>query len=109
MIATLEEHALKEYKWEDEVLWISNYVARARIKTEYKVNSLLHHEVSPYQEISIVDTKGFGRMLVLDGVPQISSGEGFIYNEMISHNPNHYSSRSESSWDDWWRGLWPSS
>ncbi|WP_338787005.1 polyamine aminopropyltransferase [Metabacillus sp. FJAT-53654] len=87
VIATLEEHALKKYKWEDEELWISNYVARARIKTDYKVNSLLHHEVSPFQEISIVDTKGFGRMLVLDGVPQVSSKEGFIYNEMISHIP----------------------
>ena len=81
------EIPLKKYKQVDEDLWISNYVAKARIRTEYKVKSLLHYEISPYQEISVVDTKGFGRMLVLDGIPQNSSGEGFIYNEMISHIP----------------------
>ena len=83
----LTEIPLKKYKQVDEDLWISNYVAKARIRTEYKVKSLLHYEISPYQEISVVDTKGFGRMLVLDGIPQNSSGEGFIYNEMISHIP----------------------
>jgi spermidine synthase len=83
----LTELPLRKYKQVDEDLWISNYVAKARIKTEYKVKSLLHYEISPYQEISVVDTKGFGRMLVLDGIPQNSSGEGFIYNEMISHIP----------------------
>ncbi|MFC0272714.1 polyamine aminopropyltransferase [Metabacillus herbersteinensis] len=83
-----EENSLRRYKKDDDgVLWISNYVAKARSKTEYKVQRLLHHEHSPFQEISIVDTKGFGRMLVLDGTPQISTGEGFIYNEMISHIP----------------------
>ncbi|MEK1831581.1 hypothetical protein AAAC51_29970 [Priestia megaterium] len=53
----------------------------------YKVKSLLHYEQSSYQQISIVDTKWYGKMLVLDGTPQISTGEGFIYNEMISHVP----------------------
>ncbi|WP_245975345.1 polyamine aminopropyltransferase [Oceanobacillus chungangensis] len=83
----VEERELKHYKKIHDQLWISNYVVNARMKTEYKVKSLLHYEVSPIQEISVVETKGFGRLLVLDGVPQISTGEGFIYNEMISHIP----------------------
>lgn len=68
-------------------LWISNYVANARLRTEYKIEQLLYSEVSQFQEISVVDTKRFGRILVLDGIPQISTKEGFIYNEMISHVP----------------------
>lgn len=74
-------------KDDNGVLWISNYVTNAKIRINYKVQDLLHFEQSKYQQISIVDTIGFGRMLVLDGTPQISTIEGFIYNEMISHVP----------------------
>lgn len=72
---------------EDGTLWIRSYVANASMEMRYKIKKLLHFEKSAYQEISIVDTKGFGRVLALDGVPQVSMKEGFIYNEMISHVP----------------------
>lgn len=72
---------------EDGTLWIRSYVANASMEMRYKIKKLLHFEKSTYQEISIVDTKGFGRVLALDGVPQVSMKEGFIYNEMISHVP----------------------
>ncbi|MDP4087327.1 MAG: polyamine aminopropyltransferase [Bacillota bacterium] len=82
------QDSLSGYKRdEDGVLWIRNYVAGARIEMSYKIKDLLYYEQSPFQEISIVDTKGFGKMLVLDGAPQNSMREGFIYNEMISHIP----------------------
>lgn len=71
----------------DGNIWIWNYVANAHVEVGYKTQSLLHYEKSPYQQISIVETKLFGRMLVLDGTPQNSMNEGFIYNEMISHVP----------------------
>ena len=71
----------------NHVLWIENYVGKARMKVSYKIKSLLYYEQSAFQEISIVETKGFGKMLVLDGIPQVSTNEGFIYNEMISHIP----------------------
>lgn len=74
-------------KDDDGVLWIWNYVTNAKIKIGYKIDTLLHYEKSPYQEISIVETRGFGRILALDGTPQISTLEGYIYNEMISHVP----------------------
>ncbi|MGJ7918951.1 polyamine aminopropyltransferase [Neobacillus sp. LXY-4] len=74
-------------KDDNGVLWISNYVSNAKLKVNYKVNALLHYEQSPFQQISIVDTVAFGRMLVLDGTPQVSTYDGFIYNEMISHIP----------------------
>lgn len=82
-----DRDSLTGYKKDDSVLWLWSYVAKARLKTGYKIKALLHYEQSPFQEISIVDTKGFGKMLVLDGVPQGSTKDGFIYNEMISHVP----------------------
>jgi spermidine synthase len=83
-----DRNSLTGYKKDDQgVLWLWNYVGKTRLKSGYKIKTLLHYEQSPFQEISIVDTKGFGRMLVLDGIPQVSTMEGFIYNEMISHIP----------------------
>ena len=82
-----KERSLYGFHKEGGTVWIRNFVGNARIEQWYKIHSLLHYEKSPYQEISIVESKGFGRMLVLDGTPQNSMKEGFIYNEMISHIP----------------------
>ena len=82
-----KERSLYGFHKEDGTVWIRNFVGNVRIEQWYKIQSLLQYEKSQYQEISIVESKGFGRMLVLDGTPQISMKEGFIYNEMISHIP----------------------
>jgi spermidine synthase len=82
-----KERSLYGFHKEDGTVWIRNFVGNARIEQWYKIHSLLHYEKSSYQEISIVESKGFGKMLVLDGTPQNSMKEGYIYNEMISHIP----------------------
>ncbi|NIK69050.1 polyamine aminopropyltransferase [Paenibacillus sp. BK720] len=69
----------------NEDVWLWDDLPELEMEVGYKVKALLHYEQSPFQEISIVETKGFGRMLVLDGTPQVSSKDGFIYNEMITH------------------------
>lgn len=73
------------YKETNEDLWLWDDLPDLDMEVGYKVGALLHYEQSPFQEISIVETKGFGRMLVLDGTPQVTSKDGFIYNEMITH------------------------
>lgn len=73
------------YKEANEELWLWDDLPELDMEFGYKVQSLLHYEQSPFQEISVVDTKGFGRMLVLDGTPQVTTRDGFIYNEMITH------------------------
>jgi spermidine synthase len=35
-----------------------------------KVRRTLHREITPFQEIAVLDTEQFGRMLVLDGMIQ---------------------------------------
>jgi spermidine synthase len=67
-------------------LWIRE---RFQNRTElgYKVSDVLHHSVSEFQEIDIVETVALGRMLLLDGMVMTSERDEFIYHEMISHIP----------------------
>lgn len=39
------------------------------------------------QEIVLFETPGFGRVLTLDGVIQVTTGDEFVYHEMLSHLP----------------------
>lgn len=67
-------------------LWIKE---RFQDRTElgYKVADVLHHSVSDFQEIDVVDTVALGRMLLLDGMVMTSERDEFIYHEMITHIP----------------------
>lgn len=42
---------------------------------------------SAYQDIAVFETSSHGRVMVLDGVVQITERDEFIYQEMISHVP----------------------
>ncbi|WP_366924565.1 polyamine aminopropyltransferase [Metallumcola ferriviriculae] len=44
----------------------------------------LHWEKTDYQELAVIDTETFGRMLLLDGVIQTTIEDEFVYHEMIS-------------------------
>jgi spermidine synthase len=52
-----------------------------------KVLQTLYREVSPFQEILVLDTELFGRMLVLDGAIQVTVADEFAYHEMLAHVP----------------------
>ena len=53
----------------------------------FRISREIAHERSIYQEIRIVDTVSHGRVMLLDGVVQITEADEFIYQEMISHVP----------------------
>jgi spermidine synthase len=53
----------------------------------HRVTRVLFHGRSQYQEIAIIDTVEFGRMLVLDGIAQLSLRDEFVYHEMLAHVP----------------------
>lgn len=42
---------------------------------------------SEFQDIAIVETESHGRVLVLDGVIQITEADEFVYQEMLAHVP----------------------
>lgn len=57
------------------------------LKIDYRIKEVIFKEKSPYQEVMILDSYPFGRMLTLDGIVQTTAADGYIYNEMISHVP----------------------
>lgn len=50
-------------------------------------NSLLYAKQSKYQAIEVHQTKFYGKMLVLDGVIQLTERDADSYNEMMAHVP----------------------
>ncbi|MFQ5848634.1 MAG: polyamine aminopropyltransferase [Candidatus Methylomirabilales bacterium] len=52
-----------------------------------RVRESLLVERTPFQQLAVLDTYQYGRMLVLDGVIQTSEGDEFVYHEMITHVP----------------------
>jgi len=52
-----------------------------------KTKNVLYSETSEYQDIAIIDTEQFGRMLTLDSIIQTNIADEFVYHEMISHIP----------------------
>jgi len=57
------------------------------IKLGLKVNRLLYQGRSNFQKIKFLETQRFGTALILDGVIQTTTGDEFIYHEMMSHIP----------------------
>lgn len=51
------------------------------------VKDVLHREKTKYQELEVLDTYVWGRMLVLDGAIQTTIEDEFVYHEMITHVP----------------------
>lgn len=52
-----------------------------------RVKETLYMGKSEFQDVAVLDTYEFGRMLALDGVFQTSIFDEFIYHEMIAHVP----------------------
>lgn len=50
-----------------------------------RVKSTLFSGKSTYQQVEVVDTVGFGRVLVIDGVFMTSEYDEFLYHEMLVH------------------------
>ncbi len=57
----------------------------APIQYSYEVSSILHKSKSRYQDIMVFENPFFGRIMVLDGVVQITERDEFFYHEMLTH------------------------
>ncbi|KAG6516040.1 hypothetical protein ZIOFF_026487 [Zingiber officinale] len=57
------------------------------LKWSFALNSVLHKGTSKYQEIALIDTKRFGKALVIDGKMQSAEIDEFIYHECLIHPP----------------------
>jgi spermidine synthase len=57
----------------------------APIQYTYEVTKILHHRKSKFQDIMVFENPFFGKVLVLDGVVQITERDEFFYHEMLVH------------------------
>jgi spermidine synthase len=53
----------------------------------YRIKETLTTKKTKFQDLAVVDTYEFGRMLVLDGIIQTTIRDEYVYHEMISHIP----------------------
>lgn len=67
-------------KWMDETLYDT-------WKQSFRVDKELAHKKSEFQDIKIIENEFYGRVLLLDGVTQISEKDEFVYQEMLAHVP----------------------
>ncbi len=59
----------------------------APIRHAYAIKEVLYYKKSKYQEILVVDTEDFGKLLILDGVVQLDERFEFTYHEFLAHVP----------------------
>jgi spermidine synthase len=52
-----------------------------------EIERVVHRERTAYQDLIIFESADFGRVLVLDGIVQVTERDEFIYHEMLSHVP----------------------
>jgi spermidine synthase len=73
------EHATAP-QWAEETLY-PDWGQRFRVVRD------LAHVRSPFQDIRVFESASHGRVMLLDGVVQITEADEFVYQEMIAHVP----------------------
>ncbi len=53
----------------------------------FRVTRDIYRVQDGLQDIRVFETPGFGRVLALDGVIQVTAGDEFVYHEMLAHTP----------------------
>ncbi len=61
-----------------------------------KCSKTLYSSKTPFQQIDILETEEFGRMLLLDGLVMTTERDEFIYHEMLVHPPMHFHTKAEN-------------
>lgn len=65
-------------------LWFTEQ-EKDHIRFGLKAEGVLFKGKSEFQEIEVIETKAYGRMLVLDGCVMTTDEDEFVYHEMIAH------------------------
>jgi spermidine synthase len=55
------------------------------VRTGFRLKRRLFKGRSPFQSVEVVETKGHGRLLLIDGMTMTSERDEFVYHEMIVH------------------------
>jgi len=61
----------------------------APVEYTYEVQKVLYQGKSKYQDILVIENPYFGKMLILDGIVQLTERDEFFYHEMLTHVVMH--------------------
>lgn len=67
-------------------LWFRETV-RDQVGQIVRTSEVVLSEKTPFQQIDVLETDQFGRILVLDGAINVGEKDEFIYHEMLAHVP----------------------
>ncbi|QOX65374.1 polyamine aminopropyltransferase [Anoxybacterium hadale] len=67
-------------------LWITEQ-QNEDVNFTCRVKRTIYSEKTEFQQVDIMETEYFGKMMVLDGVIQTTTFDEFVYHEMIVHVP----------------------
>lgn len=67
-------------------LWLTE-IHKQTVALSFKIEKTLFSDRSPFQQVDVIQTAGHGKMLLNDGIIQVSERDEFIYHEMIAHVP----------------------
>lgn len=56
-------------------------------RQRFEALRIVHRERTAYQDLLIFESADFGRVLMLDGIVQLTERDEFIYHEMLAHVP----------------------
>ncbi|MCB0406812.1 MAG: polyamine aminopropyltransferase [Bdellovibrionales bacterium] len=62
-------------------------IHRNHFSIRYKIKEKLFEGQSDFQKVEVVETLGYGRMLLNDSLVMVTEKDEFIYHDMISHVP----------------------
>jgi spermidine synthase len=57
------------------------------VRTGFRLKRRVFQGKSPFQTVEVVETKGHGKLLLIDGMTMVSERDEFVYHEMIAHVP----------------------
>jgi spermidine synthase len=66
--------------------WFTEYQTDS-LSLGLRIDEILLRETSAFQDVLVVGTKTYGRLLALDGAVQTTERDEFVYHEMITHVP----------------------
>jgi spermidine synthase len=66
--------------------WVEETLHRG-FRIRLKADRVLFDSETDHQQLIILETPEFGRVMMLDGVIQLASKDEFVYHEMMSHVP----------------------
>ena len=71
-----------EFRWVDETLHDD-----VGLRMRFRIDKMILDTKTEYQHMQFFETKGLGKILVLDGATQLTTWDEFVYHEMMAHVP----------------------